>query len=333
MNKILKEFTKKPITILTGATHERYQSYFSDLPFEFILLDLEKWKKWDSRYAKLPSNHRIVKTLTPDINPDVILSQHKFGQYQLFAEMAKLLRVPLISMEHMLPNPLWPKKQVEQYSNMIGHTNVFLSEYSRSAWKIEKEISTIIPQCVDSELFKNSNKNRSYSVLSVVNEFDEREGPCNYSGWLETTRGIQTKLVGTSKSGISRPAKDTGELVNIYNSHYIFLNTSRNSTMPFSVFEAMACGCVVVSTATTMIPDVIKSGYNGFLYDINHPEDGREIIKKLCSTDRELLLEIGDKARQTVVEKFGKDTFLKKWTDVINECYSTPTNFFWQNVS
>ena len=99
--------------------------------------------------------------------------------------------------------------------------------------------------------------------------------------------------------------------------------------MPFSVFEAMACGCVVVSTATTMIPEVIKSGYNGFLYDIDNPEDGRRILKTLCSADKESLLEIGQNARNTVIEKFNKAQFLEKWTNVINECYSTPTSFFW----
>ena len=329
MNKILKEFTGEKIKVLTGATHERYQSYFADLPFEFILLDFDKWKKWDFRYASLPANHTIVKTLTPDICPDVILSQQKFGQYQLFSEMAKMLKVPFISMEHMLPNLAWPKKRIQEMSTMIGHTNVFLSEFSRKAWKLDPQICTIIPQCVDGDLFRSSNINRSYSILSVVNEFDDREGPCNYSGWLKTTEGLQTKLVGTSKSGISVPAKDVNELVNIYNSHYIFLNTSRNSTMPFSVFEAMACGCVVVSTATTMIPDVIKSGYNGFLYDIDHPEDGKRILKSLCSADKESLLEIGQNARNTVIEKFNKAQFLEKWTNVINECYSTPTSFFW----
>lgn len=329
MNKILKEFTGEKIKILTAATHERYQSYFADLPFEFILLDFDKWKKWDFNYAALPDNHIIIKTLTPDINPDIILSQQKFGQYQLFSEMAKMLKVPMISMEHMLPNPMWPKKRAQEMGSMTGHINIFLSEFSRKAWKADPQISTVIPQCVDSDLFSMSNKNRSYVILSVVNEFDEREGPCNYSGWLQTTSGMQTKLVGTSKSGISRPAKNVNELVNIYNSHYIFLNTSRNSTMPFSVFEAMACGCVVVSTATTMIPDVIKSGYNGFLYDINYPEDGREIIKKLCSADKEYLLEIGQNARNTVVEKFSKSKFLESWTNVINECHSTPTSFFW----
>jgi glycosyltransferase involved in cell wall biosynthesis len=312
-----------------GVAHERYQSYFADLPFTFILLNIDGWKKWDSTYAKIPDNFIEVNKLTPDLMPNIILSQHKFGQFQLLSKISQSLRIPMIHLEHVLPSPKWDKKRKRDMANMIAHVNIYLSEFSRKAWGISESTSMIIKQCVDSNVFRPIKTKRIKSVLSVVNEYADREGPCNYSGWLKTTKGIPTKLVGTSKHGLSSPAKDINDLVNIYNKYEIFLNTSRHSTCPFTLFEAMACGSLVVSTATTMIPEVIQNGYNGFLYDINKPEDGRELIKRIFQMDQETLDEVRQNARNTMVSQFSKQKFIEEWTEIVNECINIPAHVLW----
>lgn len=322
MSKARKEFTKERIRVLCAPTHERYQSYFENLPIDFLMLSETFSKKWDTNFAPIPSNHRAIGKITPDLMPDIILSQHKFGQYQLFSKIADSLKIPLVSMTHILPNKETTKDQIKKMFNMQGNYNVFLSEYSMNKWMFSKNISTIIPQCVDSDVFRPMvNVKKRKEVLSVVNEFDQREGPCNYSGWLKITKSIPTRLIGSSKSGISKPAKNIADLVHTYNSHSIFLNTSRNSTMPFTVFEAMACGSVVVSANTTMIGEVIKDGHNGFLYSIDRPEDAIYILNKLLKMDNESLEEIGLRARNTVMAKFSKDSFLESWLNVFNGCY------------
>lgn len=329
MNKIIREFTNKRIKVLMSPSHERYQSYFADMPFDFILLNIDSWKKWDKAYAEIPNNFIETNRLTPDLIPDIIISQHKFGQFQFYAKIAQSLRIPLIHLEHVLPSPRWDKAKRVEMAKMVGHINIYLSEYSRRLWGTQESGSMIIKQCVDTDLFRPIKTKRIKTILSVVNEFADREGPCNYSGWLKTTKGLPTKLVGSSKNGISQPAKDVHDLVNIYNKHEIFLNTSRYSTCPFTLFEAMSCGSIVVSTATTMIPEVIQHGYNGFLYDINRPEDGTKLIKHILTMDQDTLDDVRNNARQTVLKEFSKEAFLKSWTETIQECVSIPSHYLW----
>jgi len=315
MKNLVKEFTKEKPTVLTAATHERYQSYMDDLPFNFIMWNYQGAKEWDFNYAPLPANHEIVNVLTPNIKPDVILSQHKYGQHQLFSKAARQLRVPLIQLEHTLPQ----RDSDLNLNALIGDKNVFLSQYSVNQWQFPMH-HTVIPQCVDTELFESRRKQqKSLSLLSVVNEFDQRDGSCNYTGWKNITSSFSTKLVGTSKTGISKPAENIDELIDIYNNHYIFLNTSRASTMPFSLFEAMSCGCCCISSATSMIPEVIQHGYNGFLYDVNNDKDGKKLVQHILSLNKQTLQQIGDNARKTVIEKFSKTKFTQNWTNLINE--------------
>jgi glycosyltransferase involved in cell wall biosynthesis len=315
MTSIVKEFTGERPTILTAATHERYQSYMDDLPFKFILWDYPGSRKWDFNYAPLPANHEMVTSLTPDIRIDAVLSQHKTGQHQVFSVVAQQLNIPLIQLEHTLPL----SDRHFQLNALYGDKNVFLSQYSANRWQFPMQYD-IIPQCVDTDLFENRNKvSKSLSVLSVVNEFDTREGPCNYSGWKKITRGISYKLVGRSNNDISQPAANVDELVDIYNDHAVFLNTSRASTMPFALFEAMSCGCCCISSDTSMIPEVINHGENGFLYDVKDNDAGRKLLQNVLSMDRKDLTEIGRRARQTVLEKFSKAKFTENWTNLINE--------------
>ena len=98
MNKILREFNQKPITILCSIAHERYQSDLAKLPYNFIVWDYPKSKPWRTEFAPIPDNHKYIRNLTSDIHFDCVLAQHKFGQYQVLAAIAQLRGVPLIQL-------------------------------------------------------------------------------------------------------------------------------------------------------------------------------------------------------------------------------------------
>ena len=158
---------------------------------------------------------------------------------------------------------------------------------------------------------------KEWKSLSVVNDFVNRDYCCNYSGWKRITEGLPVKLVGNTP-GLSKPAKDIHELASEYQEASVFLNTSTVSPVPTSLLEAMSCGCAVVSTATCMIPEIIKNGVNGYIS--NNEQDLRGYTKELLE-DPSLAAKMGQAARETILEKFSEDKFINNWNEVFDLAY------------
>jgi hypothetical protein len=313
--KILREFTGDRPTILTTATHERYQSLMGHLPYNFILWNYTGSKPWHENFAKIPDNHTYINNLTPDVKFDAVLCQNKFKDYDHLLRMSRNRRVPLIQLEHCVCRPDAPQSYIMNSLKRSGDVNVYITEYSAKMWKAKNY--RVIPHMVDVDVFKpNFSSPKTNEVLSVVNDYKERNAECGFDVWQRNTQLVQTKLVGTSNCGLSTPAKDLTDLLSYYQSHKIFLNTSLVSPLPMSVLEAMACGLCVISTSTCDIPNVIQDGQNGFLFDPQ--EDISEQLKQLTEYNDKAFLKIGNRARQTVIDKFSKDNFVKNWCEVIN---------------
>ena len=312
---------KDKYNILTFDTHERYQTQLCKTGHNFYSFRYNDCKKWDTDYAKIPENYYILPEtgLPTAVTFDFILSQSKFGQFQVASQLNDHLDVPVISLEHTLPLPHWGNAQLNQFKSMIGDINVFISEYSVGNWNMFCP-SDVIHHSVDTSTFKpvEERKDRSPEVLSVVNDFKNRDYCCNYTGWQKVTEGFDTKLLGSSPDGSSRPAESVEDLVVEYNSAKVFLNTSTISPVPTSLLEAMACGCPVVTTATCMIPEIIKNGVNGFMS--NDESELKEYIRKLLD-DRELAIHMGNQARETVKEQFSEEKFINNWNNIFDKAY------------
>lgn len=73
--------------------------------------------------------------------------------------------------------------------------------------------------------------------------------------------------------------------------------------LSWSLIEAMAAGCNIISSATPPIMEVIKDGYNGLLIDFHSHLD---LSNKVCEvlTAKESFSFLGENARKTVLEKY-----------------------------
>jgi len=317
-----KSFGKKQkYNILTFDTHERYQTQLSKTGHSFYSFRYEGCKEWNEEYAEIPKNYYILpkNTLYHGINFDFILSQSKFGQFQVSKKIQNILNLPIISLEHTLPIPSWPNQQTEAFRQMSGDINIFISEYSHKQWKMSGKV---IHHSVDIDLFSPRIKEgiiipKNDHVLSVVNDYVNRDYCCNFKGWQRITNGIKTKLIGNTP-GLSKPAASIQDLVEEYRNAKVFLNTSTISPVPTSLLEAMSCGCAVVSTATCMIPDIINNGVNGFIS--NNEEELRDYIDLLLKSD-ELRNRLGLEARKTVVERFSEQYFINNWNTIFDNIY------------
>ena len=302
VSSITRASTRKitePLNVLTFPTHERYESMMTKCGHNFYAYRAEGIKDWNTTYAPVPENYVLLdpqfgESQIPDhVDFDVVLSQNKFGQYQIAKKMAGLLHVPLISLEHTLPVPSWGEEVLESTRQMRGHLNLFISRYSIGAWGWDE---------------------REDHALSVVNDWINRDWCCGFNIWQNVIQGLPNRVIGDTP-GLSEPASSTEELVSAYQNSRIFLNTSTISPIPTVLLEAMSCGCAVVSTETCMIPEVIEHGVNGFMSnDIN---ELKQYVVDLLN-DEDLARQMGEAARKTVVKSFSVEKFASKWDFILN---------------
>lgn len=301
---------KDTINCLTAATHERYQSGFSDLRgVHFHMLHDEQFVKWNTGTAPIPSNHTLWENLPP-ITFDFVLSQNKFGQFQKLAPIANAMNIPLISLEHTLPATQWPKEHIQKLGQLKGNVDVFISDYSRKAWGFPNAV--VIPHMVDTDVFTVGNKERKKHILTVANDYIGRDWCLNFSQYKRVTQGLPTRPVGNTP-GLSKGTSSLDELVNEYQTSRIFLNTAHVSPIPTSLLEAMSCGSAVVSCNTCAIPEYIQHGENGLL--ANNDKEMRSYLLLLLQ-DKELATRLGENARKTIEEKCNKELFLNNWTNL-----------------
>jgi glycosyltransferase involved in cell wall biosynthesis len=281
-------------------------------------------KDWNRVFAPVPSNYTLLNgeggeaQMLPNIAYDLVLCQNKMGQFPIAKQLASKLHIPLIHLEHTLPHPEWDGGIVRRMKQMSGDTNVFISDYSRQAWLYEEQEGVVIEHGVDTTLFQPPPPEffRRPVILSVVNDWINRDYCCGFYLWKEITKDLPCYAVGDTP-GLSSPAQNTAELVFRYQQHSIFINTATASPIPTVLLEAMACGCAVVSTENPMTTNVIQNGVNGFIS--NDKTTMRQSLERLLASP-DLCRKLGEQARKTVEDRHSLSSFVSNWNNVL---YST----------
>jgi glycosyltransferase involved in cell wall biosynthesis len=325
VSSILQRATRNKLdklNILTYPTHERYASHLANINADFYLWQGEHTVKWNEKYAKIPKNHILLnpkhgdKQLPDYITPDIIFSQNKLAHYSISAKLAQKYKVPLVSLEHCFPWKGISPQQLQQLYNMQGNVNVFISDISRKNWGFNESNSVVIEHGIDYNLFKPQDTDKTIDLLLVGNDIINRD---ILLGWTEfcyitgyPNSPYKLKILG-SNPGISEPASSINELVSYYNKSKIFICPAKNSPIPYSLIEAMSCGCACVCYKQGLVSDVIQHNVNGMISD--NPDE----LKKYCVElleDEDKRKELGENARKLVKTRFNLDRFTKDWTKV-----------------
>lgn len=340
MTSILRAATRspdEPLSILTACTHERYLSNLCNTSHNFYALcgsgkENDPIKDWNETYAERPKNfHLIYRSgkswdIPWNVHFDLVLSQHKFGQFQTLAPISNYLQVPLLSLEHTLPHPSWPETHLQNIKKMSGHSNVFISDFSREKWGWAPDEAIVVRHGVDTDRFRPaSHDGYRGNVLTVVNDWRsaQRRWCCGYDFWAEVDSGQNFPHVhlGFSDDGWSQPAKGVDDLVRHYQECAVFVDTANASPIPSVVLESMACGCIVVSRGNAMVPEVIQDGVNGFIRDT--PDGMRSLLKEILGNPGGYS-EIRRNARKTILERYSLGRFAADWDRVLRECADKP---------
>jgi glycosyltransferase involved in cell wall biosynthesis len=81
----------------------------------------------------------------------------------------------------------------------------------------------------------------------------------------------------------------------LYQSHAVFLMPSLSEGSPLSLLEAMAAGCPIVAAAVGGIPDIVRDGIDGLLFQPMNAEDAVEKLARVLG-DVVLAASLGEAA-------------------------------------
>lgn len=300
------------LNILCMPTHERIESLIAKTNHNFYSIRHPQLKDWVYKHAPKPNNYFLYDISRPPhhVTFDLVLSQSKFGQYELLAPMAQSMGIPLVTIEHTASLPNWPIEEKQLLSQMTGDLNLFIADWQIDAWGFQNQNNKVIYHAVDSELFKPLEKNKNH-IFSVVNDWINRGSILGFPLWQKLTDGLPRYVRGDTK-GFSEAAPSVEILAQEYGESKIFLNTSLYSALPTSLLEAMSAGCAVVSTNTCGIPEIIEHGVNGLIS--SNQQELRKFLEELIHNDK-LAQELGANARKTILEKCSLTRFVQEYDE------------------
>ena len=120
---------------------------------------------------------------------------------------------------------------------------------------------------------------------------------------------MSTALRTAEKKGVSSDTLFLGkqsDVVGLLSAADVFLLPSENESFGLSALEAMSCRVPVIGTRAGGLPEVVEDGRTGWLAEIGDvaymAERGIQLL-----TDDHLRQEMGQNARQVVLEKFRQD--------------------------
>jgi len=150
--------------------------------------------------------------------------------------------------------------------------------------------------------------------FKIAGNFEDRD-------YLENLENLVSKLDCEGFVEFLGPVPHD-KLASLYNSSKLFLFTSKHEGLPNVVFEAMACGLPVISTAVGTVPKIIKNGVNGHIIE---GKDSKIIAEKISEllTDEKLRSDIGNAARETVEKECSLENYVDELTSNFKKAAKT----------
>ncbi len=319
--------------ILTFNWHESYIHLLARTGCDFDVV--EKWKGgrfgWIEEFRPVPPNCHLVseseaitrlnagaydRVIAHNLNDLISVNQWSIPKILIFhnklsSEIA--LGGNTINRDAYLEN-------VRQLIASIRYlTLVFISKAKMEDWGMRGEI--ILPGVDTAEY--NSWRGDVRKVLRVGNSLMERDIVLGYSVQDRLLKGLSSIVLGLNPNiADSYVPKSWEEFKNFMRSHRVYLNTTGHpyeDGYNLAMLESMATGMPVVSIANPSSP--IEDNINGYVSSDEGYLRGR--IEELLG-NRSLAESLGRRARETVMDKFPIESFLRDWKRVIGEPVYNP---------
>lgn len=235
--------------------------------------------------------------------PDIVHAHHIYPDGYGLMKLCEKWSTPLIVDLHSTDSlEKWLKyrgtrdkvKKTLNFANKIVYISKSIKP-SLESLDLDPEKIEYIPLGVDTKKFKPRNRKKICVELEVneekiiifVGQLIKRKGlnyfldslsklsrSCkNFKVFIVGDGPEKRKLLDISKGlGLAKTIKFLGEvkgskLTRIYSAGDIFVMPSIAEGKPMSIYEAMASECAVVATDIDGIPEQVKHGYNGLLFE------------------------------------------------------------------
>jgi len=314
----------EPMDILCINQNEAFQFDLAKTGHNFYYIQPQKTRLWDTNIRPKPSNCYFLKgvdlkdQLKQDMQFDLILCQNKFTQFGLLMEISKQISCPIILMENNLSDHKIDPYVIEAANNQEYNHYVFNSNFLANSCGLDKEDDDVSVIDFGIDIGDFGDWNGKYDTVCGVVKDDKD---------LDHITGLNIfgEMVGDFQVDVARPTDNNKNIVSMYKTCGVFLNTSQWIINPRHLLEAMATGCPVVTTDTANISSIVEHGVNGYVTnDIN---DMKTYLKTILE-DREVAKKLGNAARETIANKFCMSQFLNKWNKLFTNCVGKTSTAF-----
>lgn len=108
------------------------------------------------------------------------------------------------------------------------------------------------------------------------------------------------------------------DLLDLYGASDIFMSASEVELQGISIMEAMASGLPIVAASSMAIPELVKDGFNGYLFEPGNTEDASDKILKLIN-DKKAREEMGLKS-EFLIKQHNFEKTLDKFEEIYFKC-------------
>ncbi len=309
------------LKILSYNWHEPYLCLLSKIGHTFLIVEPKlsdgKYRRWDKNMRPVPDNVILVsekeaKTQLDEGAIDLLIAHNIKDLVNVYG-----YSLPKIIVFH---NKL--TTEIKLGSNKVNREDylikinpllkdvkkVFISENKRCDWGLDGDV--ILPGIDVNDYGGYSGDNPS--ILRVGNMIKERDIMMGFTKSESILLDLPSQTLGLNPTITeSRLSSGFDDLLDHYRSFRVYLHTTLNpyeDGYNLSLLEAMAVGMPVLSIANKTSP--IKNGINGYISD--DIQNLRSCAVKLLE-DQKLAYSLGQKARETVKDKFSQIKFLQLW--------------------
>lgn len=317
-----------------------YQSWFGKIPFlnrfysPFRFLTPLIWESFDfSRYDLIISSSgswmsKGIKTKKPTIHISYIHHppRYLYG-YETAIEWQKYLPIKIYGtiINHFLR--IWDYESSQRPDYLIANS----IETQKRIEKFYRRKSTVIypPVNLPKEISLKTPKTHQYFITisrlarpkhidilikaANIEKFNLKIiGKGRDEKYLRSIAGPTIEFLG------NLPDEKFKEIIS---NAKAFLFASKDEEFGIACVEAMGYGIPVIAYNSGGIPEYLKDGVNGFLFDLLNPISLIKKIKELNSLSKEKYLQMKKNARKTA-EKFSEENFKKKILTFINKIFN-----------
>lgn len=307
-----------PLRVLTWQVHGNYMFYLSQVPCEWWLVtrpgDPPGYAgrgpgfPWNSNVREIPESQ------VAEAQVDCVLYQSRrhwdVDRFDVLSPAQRTL--PCVYLEHDPPqeHPTNTRHWADS-ARLLVHVTPFnaLMWDSGDVPTRVIEHAAVVPEGIRCDA-------RRPEGIAVINHLKRRGRRLGADIYCELHGRVPLHLIGMGSqempSGLGEIAH--AQLPAFISAYRYLFNPIRWTSLGLSVVEAMTLGMPIVGLATTELVTVVDNGRNGWL--ATDPEELAEVMQCL-STDRELALRWGAAARDTALQRFAIDRFVRDWSEAL----------------